>query len=63
MSTLMMLLNMYLPSVRNEEGQGLAEYALIIVLVSIAAVVALTSLGGTVSGVFESIVGELGAAE
>lgn len=43
-----------------EEGQGLVEYALIIVLVSIVAAVALTTLGGTVTGVFNDIVAELG---
>jgi pilus assembly protein Flp/PilA len=44
---------------REEEGQGLVEYALIIVLVSIVAVAALTLLGTTVSGVFDTISGEL----
>ena len=39
----------------EEEGQGLVEYALIIVLVSIAAIGTLTILGTTVSGVFAEI--------
>jgi pilus assembly protein Flp/PilA len=43
----------------SEEGQGLVEYALILVLVSIAAVVSLTLLGTTVSGVFTTITGSL----
>ena len=47
----------YLPE--KEEGQGLVEYALIIVLVSIACVVALTALGTEVSGVFDTIVSKL----
>ncbi len=44
---------------REDEGQGLVEYALIIVLVSIAAVVTLGALGTTVSGVFTTITGNL----
>lgn len=44
----------------REEGQGLVEYALILVLVSIAAIIALTALGTSVSAVFDQIVGELG---
>ncbi len=41
------------------EGQGLVEYALIIVLVSIAVIVALTALGDEIVAVFEDITGEL----
>ena len=47
---------MFLP---QEEGQGLVEYALIIVLVAIVVIVALTALGGQVSSVFESITNTL----
>ena len=39
----------------REEGQALVEYALILALVSLAAVVALTTLGGKITGVFNSI--------
>ena len=41
------------------EGQGLVEYALIIVVVSIASIVALTALGGTVVAVFNQIAAAL----
>ena len=34
---------------RDEEGQGLAEYALILALIAIVAIVALIFLGGQVS--------------
>jgi pilus assembly protein Flp/PilA len=44
---------------QNEEGQGLVEYALIIVLVSIAVIVALTALGTNISTVFSTIVTSL----
>jgi len=36
--------------VREEEGQGMVEYALIIALISIAAIVALQALGPKVQG-------------
>jgi pilus assembly protein Flp/PilA len=44
---------------RREEGQGLVEYSLIIVLVSIAAITALGLLGTKVAGVFTEITGKL----
>ena len=44
---------------QDEEGQGLVEYALIIVLVSIAVIVALTAMGTSVSSVFNNIVTKL----
>ena len=43
----------------REEGQALVEYALILALVSLAAVVALTTLGGKITGVFNSINSQL----
>jgi pilus assembly protein Flp/PilA len=41
---------------RDEEGQGLAEYALILALIAILAIVALIFLGGKISTTL-SIVG------
>ena len=38
---------------KREAGQGLVEYALILVLVAIAAIIALTLFGGRVSIAFE----------
>ena len=35
--------------VRDEEGQGLAEYALILALIAILAIVALLFMGGRIS--------------
>ena len=43
----------------REEGQGLVEYALILVLVSIVAIAALTALGTNVSGILQSIANHL----
>ena len=39
----------------REEGQDLVEYALVIALVSIAAVAALTILAGRITAVFSTI--------
>lgn len=43
---------LYMP---REEGQGLVEYALILVLVAIVVIVILTLLGTQVSAVFSRI--------
>ena len=40
---------------REDEGQGLVEYALIIVLVSIVCIIALRALGVRVNAIFEEI--------
>lgn len=40
---------------QDEEGQGLVEYALIIVLIAIALVTVLTLLKGNLANVFNSI--------
>ncbi len=47
------LAGLYLPEER--EGQGLVEYALIIVLVSIVVIILLSLLGGTLGNVFSRI--------
>ena len=44
---------LYLP---QENGQGLVEYALILVLVSIVALVLLFLLGPTIGNVFSAII-------
>ena len=52
---MMVTLKAYVAGLQKEEGQGLAEYALIIVLVSIAVVAALSTVGDDIEGVFTSI--------
>jgi pilus assembly protein Flp/PilA len=43
-------------ALRNgEEGQAMVEYALILALVSVAAVLVLTQLGNSVSSIFSEI--------
>jgi pilus assembly protein Flp/PilA len=39
----------------KEKGQGLVEYALILVLVAIVVIAALTLLGPTIGNIFSSI--------
>ncbi len=43
----------------EEEGQGLVEYALILVLISIAAIAIMTTVGSSVVDVFTTIAGAL----
>jgi pilus assembly protein Flp/PilA len=50
------MLQKLMAKMQNEEGQGLVEYALIIVLISIVCVVALGVLGTRVNSVFCQIV-------
>lgn len=40
---------------REEEGQGLVEYALILVLIAVVVIAILTVLGGKVKEVFENV--------
>jgi pilus assembly protein Flp/PilA len=40
---------------QDEEGQGLAEYALILALIAIVAIVALLFLGGAVSNILHAV--------
>ena len=40
---------------RDEEGQGLAEYALILALIAIVAIIALIFLGGKISTILSTV--------
>ena len=42
-----------------EEGQTMIEYGLIVALISIVAILTLTTVGGNIQGVFSSIAGKL----
>lgn len=44
---------------RSEKGQGLAEYALILVLISIAAIAVMPDLGDAIVAAFEAIAAAL----
>jgi len=45
------------PKLRRRDGQALAEYALIITFVAIAAVAALILLGGSIGGALSGVAG------
>jgi pilus assembly protein Flp/PilA len=47
---------------RNDEGQDLLEYALLVALIALVAVGAITTTGTGVSSIFTSISGQLSAA-
>jgi Flp pilus assembly pilin Flp len=56
-----MLLNL-VKSVRNEEGQDLLEYALLVALIALIAIGAVGLAGQSVSAIFTNIAGQLAAA-
>ena len=43
----------------KEDGQGLVEYALIVVLISIVSILIMTTLGGSITSVFSTANGAL----
>ena len=52
----MALFNQFLAAIRrDEDGQGLAEYALILALIAIVAIIALIFLGGQVSKILSTV--------
>ena len=52
----MALINQILATLRrDEDGQGLAEYALILALIAIVAIIALIFLGTQVSGILSTV--------
>ncbi|MFY9532253.1 MAG: hypothetical protein WBC04_19395 [Candidatus Acidiferrales bacterium] len=46
---------------REEEGQDLTEYALLLVLLVLAAIGSLSALAGAINGVFQNAVANLNA--
>jgi pilus assembly protein Flp/PilA len=46
----------------REEGQALVEYSLILALVSVVAILLLTTIGTDIKGVLEKVVTALGGA-
>ena len=45
----------FMSMMKDEEGQGLVEYALILVLISVVCIAIMTTLGLSVQGVFTTI--------
>ena len=54
------MLNHFLSTLKkNDEGQDLLEYALLVALIAIVAVGAVTTAGQTVSQIFTNIAGQI----
>jgi pilus assembly protein Flp/PilA len=53
------MLNLIQRFIRDEEGQDLAEYALLLFLIAIFCVAALSLLGPAIAGVYNQIAGSL----
>ena len=51
----MTVLTNWLTKAQEEEGQGLAEYALILALIAIIAIAALIFLGGQIASILDTI--------
>jgi pilus assembly protein Flp/PilA len=58
----MQLVNFVKSVVRNEEGQDLLEYALLIALIALVAIAAVTAAGGSVKTIFQTIADKLAGA-
>jgi pilus assembly protein Flp/PilA len=54
--------NLFVRFVREEEGQDLIEYALLVALIAVVCIAALTALGPKIASVFTYIDGELTTA-
>ena len=48
--------------IRNEEGQDLLEYALLVALIALVAIAAVTAAGGSVKTIFNNIASALNGA-
>ena len=54
-------MSLLIPSIKGQRGQGMVEYALILVLVSIVVIVILLTMGQQIYNVFSNVVVALGA--
>jgi pilus assembly protein Flp/PilA len=57
-----MLLNYVRMFTKDEEGQDLLEYALLVALIALIAIGAVSAAGGSVKGIFNTIAGQLTSA-
>ena len=60
LTQLISMVNGFVAASKKEEGQGLAEYALILVLIAIVVIAALPTLGTQIDSVFGDITAGLG---
>lgn len=47
---------------KDESGQGMVEYGLILALIAVAAILVLTQLGGKIKGIFQAASDKLDGA-
>jgi pilus assembly protein Flp/PilA len=59
---LMQLVNFVKSFVRNDEGQDLLEYALLVALIALVAVAAVTTAGSQVNAIFSKVADALTTA-
>lgn len=55
------MLNFLKNFVREEEGQDLVEYALLLALITLAVAVALPGVATAITGTWDSVAGQLGS--
>ena len=58
----MQLVNAVKSFARNDDGQDLLEYALLVALIALVAIAAVTAAGGSVSTIFSTIAAKLAPA-
>jgi pilus assembly protein Flp/PilA len=58
----MQLVNFVKSFARNDEGQDLLEYALLVALIALVAIAAVTAAGGSVKTIFEKVAAGLSTA-
>jgi len=51
-----------LMSIRDESGQAMVEYGILVALISVAALAFIPGIGTAISGAFESVSSALGSA-
>ena len=56
------LVNIVRTFVRNQDGQDLVEYALLVALIALVAIAAVQAAGGSVQTIFQSIADKLKGA-
>ena len=55
-------INNWIESLKREDGQTMAEYALLLALIAIIVMVVLAALGGQIKSIFTQITEQLGGA-
>jgi pilus assembly protein Flp/PilA len=58
----MQLVNFVKSFARNDDGQDLLEYALLVALIALVAIAAVTAAGGSVKTIFETVAAKLAPA-